>query len=108
MTSIFEEFENLPTAKMMMRRHDLGEGGYALLTITERPGRVSANLGSTKIFPPVPMLIEEADVKTAVAKIEGKFVELHPDHVCTKACYRHWQAMSPDSGDPLKPTASVN
>jgi hypothetical protein len=108
MTSIFEKFENLPTAKMMLRRHDLGEGGYALLTITERPGRVSANLGSTKIFPPVPMLIEETDIKTAVAKIEAKFVELHPGHVCTEACYRHWETSSPDSDDPLKPPTSVN
>jgi hypothetical protein len=101
------EEKELPYPGITMLKHDLGQGGYALLTVIETQGRILATLASTKHFPPVPNEFEAADLKSGIEFIEEKFAQEFPDHICTDACYRHWQQMSnPD--DAAKTPKIVN
>ena len=95
-----EGFDNLPQPVVAMLKHDFMEQGYALLSILEMPDRVIATLVTTKIFPSVPIEFVETDVKTAVAKVETKFAEMYPKHVCTAACDLHWQSLQSGSDGP--------
>jgi hypothetical protein len=101
------EEKEIPNAGITMFKHDLGQGGYALLTVIETPELVLATLASTKTFPPVPNQFEAVDMKAGIEFIEGKFAEEFPEHICTSACHRHWEQMSgPD--DPAGTSKAVN
>ena len=108
MSTIFEEFDNLPYPQTMVLKHILSDGGYSNLNLCVTTDCVIGNVSTTKVFPPEPHTIAEPDLPTALARAEAIFRELHPDHECTEACDKHWREPFSDSDDSPEPSAMVN